>query len=83
VKPTNELEVFDADMESWFRSDVGKLLYLIKHPRLEITNVVRKLAEHNDGATLAANKKMLRVIRFVLDTRLFCLKMEQKKNEED
>jgi hypothetical protein len=26
---------------------------------------------------------MLRAIRFVLDTQLFCLKMEPKKDEED
>jgi hypothetical protein len=36
-----------------------------------------------DGATLAAYKKMLRVITFVIDIQLFCLKMKPKKDEED
>jgi hypothetical protein len=35
------------------------------------------------GATLVAFMEMLRVIRFVPDTQLFCLKMEPKKDEED
>jgi hypothetical protein len=35
-----------------------------------------------DDATLAAYKETLRVIRLVLDTQLYCLKMEPKKDEE-
>ena len=59
------------------------LLYLIKHSRPDIANVVRELSKWMDGATLASYKEMLRVIRFVLDAKLFCLKMETLKNEED
>jgi hypothetical protein len=36
-----------------------------------------------DGATLVVCKEMLRVIRFVIDTKWFCLKMEPKKIERD
>jgi hypothetical protein len=36
-----------------------------------------------DGATLVVCKQMLRVIRFVIDTKWFCLKMEPKKIERD
>jgi hypothetical protein len=36
-----------------------------------------------DGATLAAYKEILRIIRFALDAQLFCLKMETKNDEDD
>jgi Holliday junction resolvase RusA-like endonuclease len=83
VRPNNELEVIKDDLQSRFRSDVGMLLYLIKHSRPDITNVVRDLAKCMDGATLAAYKEMLRAISVVLDSHLFCLKMDSKKDEED
>ena len=83
VRPTSELEGIEGDMQSRYRSGVGMLLYLIKHSRPDIANVVRELSKCMDGATLAAYKEMLRVIRFVLDTKLYCLKMEPKKDEED
>jgi hypothetical protein len=58
VRPTNELEVIEADLQSRFRSGVGILLYLIKYSRPYIENVVRELPKCMDGATLAAHKKM-------------------------
>jgi hypothetical protein len=82
VKPTNELEVIKADLQLRSRSDMCILLYLIKHSRPDIEKVVRKMDKYMDGAILAVYKEMLRVIRFVFDTQLFCLKMEPKKNEE-
>jgi hypothetical protein len=45
--------------------------------------VVRELAKYMDGAPLEVCKEMLRVIRFVLDTKLFFLKMESMKDEKD
>jgi hypothetical protein len=66
-------------LQSRFRSGVGMLPYLIKHSRSDIVNVVRELDKCMDDATLAGCKEMLRVIRFVLNTHLFCLKMEPKK----
>jgi hypothetical protein len=40
------------------------LLYLIKNLRPDIANMVRELSKCIDGATLAAYKAMLRIIRF-------------------
>jgi hypothetical protein len=57
------------------------LIYLIDNSRLHIKNVLSELSKCMDGATLAACKEMLKVIRFVLDTKLFFLKMEPKKDE--
>jgi hypothetical protein len=45
--------------------------------------MVRELSKCIDGTALAAYKETLRIIRFVLDTQLFCLKMEPKKDEEE
>jgi hypothetical protein len=82
VRPTDELEVIKANLQSRLRSGVGMLLYSIKHSRLDIANVVRKLVKYMDDATLAAYKDILQVIRFVYDTQLFCEKMEPKKDED-
>jgi hypothetical protein len=82
VRPTNELEVIEADLQSRFRTGVGILLYLINYPRPEIINVVTDLAKCMDGVTFATNKEMLR-FRFVVDIQLFCLKIEPKKDEEE
>jgi hypothetical protein len=78
VRPTDELEVIKANLQSRLRSGVGMLLYSIKHSRLDIANVVKYM----DDATLAAYKDILQVIRFVYDTQLFCEKMEPKKDED-
>jgi hypothetical protein len=83
MRPKNELEVIETDLQSRFRSGLNMILCSIKHSRPDIANVLRELAECMDGATLEAYKEMFRVIGFVFDTQLFCLKMEQKKDEED
>jgi hypothetical protein len=54
LRPTNNLEFIEANLQSRFRSVVGMLLYLIKNSRPDITNVVRELAKWMDDATLAA-----------------------------
>jgi hypothetical protein len=76
VRATDELEIIYANFQSRFRSCVVMLLYLIKHLRPDIANVVRELAIYMGGANLVAYKEVLIFIRFVLDTQLFCLKME-------
>jgi hypothetical protein len=43
--PTNKLEVIEAYLKSRFRSDMGVLLYLIKHSRPGIKIVLRELAK--------------------------------------
>ena len=58
------------------RSGTGMLLYLVKHSRPDISNGVRELTKCMDGATLAAYREMLRVIKYVLDTKQWGLKLE-------
>jgi hypothetical protein len=61
--------------QSKYCSGVVMLHYLIKYPRPDLENVVRELSECMDGANLAAYKQISRVVKFVLDTKDYCLKI--------
>jgi hypothetical protein len=54
------------------------LLFLIKHLIPDIANIVRELSKRVGGANTAALKAKLRVVNFVLDNKLHCLKMESR-----
>lgn len=54
------------------------LLYLVKHSRPNIANVVQELTKVLDGPTPTAMKEMHRVIKFVLDTKTFGLRIEPR-----
>lgn len=56
------------------------LLYLTKYTRPDLCNVVRELSKCVDGATMGTYTEMLRVIKFVLDTKNFCLKIHPKND---
>jgi hypothetical protein len=51
------------------------LLYLVKHSRPDIANAVRELSKVADGATKDHWNKLLRTIKFKLDTKYLALKM--------
>ena len=59
------------------------LLYLIKYSTPDLANVVCKLLKYMDGDNLAAYKEMLRIIKFVLDTKDDCLKMNPIHESEE
>jgi hypothetical protein len=59
---------------------VGSLLHLVKHSRPDIANTVRELAKCMDGASPAAFKEMKRLVKFLVDTKSYGLKMEPYKN---
>ena len=56
------------------------LLYWVKQLRPNLTNVSSKLSKVNDGANPVADKELLLVIRYVLDTKNLGLKFEPKGN---
>jgi hypothetical protein len=61
-------------------------LHLIKHSLPNLANVVLELSKCMDGASIAAYKeiiRVIRVIRFVLDTRDTCLKMKFNIDDEN
>jgi hypothetical protein len=59
------------------------LLFLIKYSRPDLANVVRELSECKYAASHAANKEMLRVMKFVVDTKQSCLKMRPVEGGKD
>jgi len=67
--------LLDEEMATSYRSGVGMLLYLLKHSRIDLGNPVRELTKVLKSPTLFANKEMLRIIKFVLDTATMGLKL--------
>ena len=57
------------------------LLYLVKHSRPDIANAVRELSKVADGATEAHWKALLRVIKYVLSTENYGLKIKPTLKE--
>ena len=64
-----------------YRSSVGMLLYLVQHSRPDIANAVCELSKALDGTSPAAYKELLRVLKYVMDTRTLSLKIHPKKQE--
>jgi hypothetical protein len=54
------------------------LLFLTKHSRPDICNIVRELSKCMDKATMGTYLEMLKVVKFVIDTKNFCLKIRPK-----
>jgi hypothetical protein len=71
VRPADDDDLIDLTLQSRYRSAVGMLLYLIKYSRPDLCNVVRELAKCMDKATGGTYLEMLRVVKFVIDTRNF------------
>ena len=71
----NAKTTVDAEKHAMYRSGVGMLLYLVKHTRPDIANAVRELSKALDCPSPAAYKEMLRVMKFVLDTRSLAIKV--------
>ena len=59
----------DEKMHSRYRSGVGKLMYLAKHTRPDISNAVRDLARHMHEPNQSHWKAMEHCIRYVRYTR--------------
>jgi hypothetical protein len=66
-------DVLSSKDQTKYHSGVGILLYLVKHSRPDISNVVRELTKVLDGATNAHWKSLICTIKFVLDTKLYAL----------
>jgi hypothetical protein len=62
VRPGDNIERIDSILQIRYRSIMGKFLFLIKHSRPDLANVVRELSKCMDGASTAAYKEMLRIV---------------------
>jgi hypothetical protein len=81
MRPVKDVDpIITAEQQHDYRSGVGMLMYLVKHSRPDIANAVRELTKVLDGATDAHWKAMMRVIKFVLDTRKYSLRLKPNQN---
>jgi hypothetical protein len=76
VCPATDDDVIDVDLQGRYWSSVGMLLYLIKYSRPDLCNVFKELAKFMDKATKGTYLEMLRVVKFVIDTKNFCLRIK-------
>jgi hypothetical protein len=76
VRPATDDNVIDADLQGRYQSAVGMLLYLTKYSRPDLCNAVRELAKFMDKVTKGTYLEMLRVVKFVIDTKNFCLRIK-------
>jgi hypothetical protein len=72
------MDVLDPQSQRKYRSGVGMLLYLTKYSQPDISNIVRELSKCMDSATWGAYNELLRVIKFIIDTKTFGLKVQPK-----
>ena len=56
-------------------------MYLVKHSRPDIANVTQELSKTMDKVSKAGLKELKRVLKYVLDTKDFGLKIEPKVDE--
>jgi hypothetical protein len=83
LRPETEEEKISDEEQSEYRTGIGMLLYLVKHSRPDIANAVIELSKSVDGATYASLKEMRRIIKFVLDTKEWGLKIKPKPEGQD
>jgi hypothetical protein len=81
MRPAKEDKLIEFEDQHKYRSAVGMLMYLVKHSRPDIANAVRELTKVLDGATEAHWKAMMRIVKYVLDTKNYSLKLCPKFKE--
>ena len=79
MRGANEEDKLPAKEHATYRSRVGTLLYLTKHSRPDLCNVVRELSKTMDRPARIHLKEMYRIIRYVLKTRKYGLKFYPKR----
>jgi hypothetical protein len=75
VKSDNPNEQLSKDEQTLYRSGVGTLLQFSNKTRPEMANAVRELSKGMDQAPPAGIKEMFRVIKYLLNTKSFGLKL--------
>jgi hypothetical protein len=77
-RSTINMDVLDTQSQSKHRSGVSMLLYLTKYSQPDINNIVQELSKFMDSATWGAYNELLRVIKLVIDTKTFGLKVQPR-----
>ena len=72
TRPSKQEEVLNEKRQTKYRSGIGILMFLIKFSRPDIANAVRELSKVNSGAFESHYKVLLRVIKYVINTKYYC-----------
>ena len=78
----NDLKLNNIE-QAMYRSGIGMLLYLTKHTRPDIANAVREHSRMMDGATMEQYNSLLRIIKYVIDTKNHTLKLKIDRNDKN
>ena len=81
----NDGEAVNQQMQTKFRSGLGKLLHMMRWSKPEIYNAVRDLSRHAQRCSVAHVKALYRVMRYCVDTKHLSwrLKPERKWDGKD
>jgi len=82
TRVTDEDKKISKEDQKIYRSAVGTLLYLLKYSRPCLANPLRELSKALDGASQGTFKELKRVIKFVLDTADYGLKIQPDPEQE-
>jgi hypothetical protein len=76
TRPDEDSDSIPESLQKNYRSGVSMLLYLIKYSRPDLSNAIRESSKCMDMATTLTYQEMLCAIKFVLDTKTFCLQIK-------
>ena len=79
----DEEEKLSQEDQALFPSGVGMLLFLVKHSRPDIANATRELSKGMSATNKAGLKELLRVIKYVIDTKSLGLKIEPRIEQSE
>jgi len=79
---TEEDKKISKEDQKIYQSTAGMLLYLLKYSCPCLANPLRKLSKALDGASQGTFKELKRVIKFVLDTTEYGLKIQPEPEQE-
>ena len=83
MKPIEDIDKISIKDQQNYQSGIDMLLYLTKHSCHDLANATRELSKANDGANPAAYKELLCVIKYILNTKNFGLKIEPTGNSNE
>ena len=82
VAEKDESACMKESEQTKYRSGVGMLLFLVKYSRPDISNAVRELSKGNKNPNPAQYKKLLKTIKYVVDTKERALKYQGHEYDE-
>jgi hypothetical protein len=78
MRPQPGDTLISPEQQKLYRSEMGMLLYLVKHSRPDVSNATRELSKVGDGATEAHWKQLLRAFKYTLQTKNKALNLNQE-----